>query len=580
MFNRPIRSAYTNVSAAPLAIGVLALLGATTPVAAQECKRTFVAEIGDAAQSMEDSLLQTLRKFQKSTTPIPREVADTAQENLPQLLKVRALDPHTRHDFANFDVYLGSEYRSSSPDVFVLPRDARVLCLLAPSTTVFLSDGHIHHYAMVRSVDYAARTVILVDPWASDSFLLAGRNLARVAGRPIIVAGEPQQLELRFDELVKVIHGTITGTGGYKYLAVLDDVFNDYRSQESYQFWKFSRLLAVDDGEPQAYAATLLRTSGDIVGKPSLQLLLEYANDILIRVASGFSIDAPGVPGKVSETKKRRKLFLQRLPAYAKALPWVLKWNLIKKAASFHDDGLTLAIIDSFLPETPNDVEFLTARGQVLLRQKQSEPAVKQFEEGERQWRSGLSELIDLKPPSRAVEFYFANKEALVEGFESFQVVEWSHIRNRLGYAAALLQRDRRTQVRNTLDPLLKYKGNLMTDFFPEQLTLMWIWGGPAEAQALVKSVLDHPEWLDESEGLQWYIGHALFEHLVTRQSVKDFVKQDPKFPRYEYIESILCTRVKNEPASDLFIYCPTCKLRDASERLTNDLKSFCAAGR
>jgi hypothetical protein len=65
-----------------------------------------------------------------------------------------------------------------------MPR-AHLWWLVAPGDSVLLSDGIVHHYTMVSSVDRATKRIAFADPWEDRLFLKQDLNMAGVAAIPV-----------------------------------------------------------------------------------------------------------------------------------------------------------------------------------------------------------------------------------------------------------------------------------------------------------------------------------------------------------------------------------------------------------
>ena len=84
---------------------------------------------------------------------------------------------------------------------------AHLWWLVAPGDSVLLSDGIVHHYTMVSSVDRSAERVAFADPWEDRFFLKEGLNMAGVSAVPV---DGVRGLTVSADEFQRVIVGLET----------------------------------------------------------------------------------------------------------------------------------------------------------------------------------------------------------------------------------------------------------------------------------------------------------------------------------------------------------------------------------
>jgi len=246
-------------------------------------------------------------------------MAYTVSETLPMFKKADLLNPVPPRTHIMADFYLGEEYNSSSPDVYIFRKDHRFLCVVEPGLLVFLSDDVTHHYASVENVDYEKQIITLADPWASESFLLAGYNVIDVKARAYIgLKGQPL-LDLSFDEFLRALRGSIEMDVPQALFQVLEKIYPVETSEEAYLVWKYSRLLA-SDYPTQLIIRLEMSKRSDLSSKPRLSLLIQYANDLVAGVPTDFGI-AQGGPVKEAEGRELRKAFLERLDDMPKHCP-------------------------------------------------------------------------------------------------------------------------------------------------------------------------------------------------------------------------------------------------------------------
>jgi hypothetical protein len=173
------------------------------------CSESLIDKIGpQEVQIIQLKIEKSVSSHHANLNHVPDEIRKTSHEDLSSFKKYDLLIPIHRPYYLITDTYYGNEYRIITPDIYTLPRDPRILCLLAPGTVVFLSDEVTHHYAIVDDIDYQKEVVTLIDPWAGASFLLAGRNVLGVRARAYTGPKGQPFLDLTFAECLRVIHGT------------------------------------------------------------------------------------------------------------------------------------------------------------------------------------------------------------------------------------------------------------------------------------------------------------------------------------------------------------------------------------
>jgi hypothetical protein len=462
------------------------------------------------------TLQQRLEEFALRRHPdlavVPAEVANTTSESLPYFKRVDLLKPVHPQPRVGVDAYFG-DYTSSSPDVFVLPKDDLLLCTMAPGRAVFLSDGVTHHYAIIDWVDPKRRIVTLVDPWAPVSFMLPGHNVAGVSAHAYTGANGAPLLDLTFDDFTTLLHGSIEAIDPHDYFATMEKLYPQRAATQDYLVWKYTRLLASGDFDTELMTAVEINGRKDLAALPKLRLLLDYSNDEVIGVMTSFSVPAPGRGAKPAEIPALRAAFLKRLPDYATTLPWTLKWLLFSRTDESTDTGLRLAIIDAFLAADPHDTDFLIARADTMLRLHQPDAALARLDAAQDQWTQDVQHAI-ATPPDKALAFFFARNY----GLETFDIMQWRYARIQLTRMIAQLQRDPTTNVSPSLNDLLdKYKvGPLLIDYFGELLEIAWRSRAWADETAELGAVIR----LAQDDDSRAHIAEALYRQFQTLQPI------------------------------------------------------------
>ena len=407
-------------------------IGLTAAPLARACE-------GRALDKVKSSQIETLQKSIAASAatlkphldaPDPK-IAAKAQEDLPSFRKVHWLDPdQTGKRTPLADVYFGSEYASNF-ETFVLPRDDRVLCLIAPGQGVLLSDDVTHHYAMIYSVDVKRKRVTLLDNWASVSFLLPGRNVSGVEAVASVGKNGENLLELTFDDFVRSLRGILCVAFVQNFFTAIEKNYADQAGTEDYSFWKYSRMLTSGDFEVALMIA--LELGGGDQKKEKLKLLKAFSNDVAIGLMSNFSVAGLGAPQ--ADSGKNKAAFLLRLDAYAKELPWTLRWFLLDKADMTQDPSVRMAIVDAFLKADKTDVDFQIKRAQFLLREGRLGDARAQLDQAEKQWKTNVAAVIDAPSEGEALKI-FQEKDY---GLQSHEILRWQAARIRYLRAAVEL---------------------------------------------------------------------------------------------------------------------------------------------
>lgn len=75
-----------------------------------------------------------------------------------------------------------------------------------------------------------------------------------------------------------------------------------------------------------------LSSRTDLASMPKMRLLVQWANDYITGVISGFNVPGPGYAAKEADIPRLREEFIRRLDDYARVLPWNSKWLLMRRA--------------------------------------------------------------------------------------------------------------------------------------------------------------------------------------------------------------------------------------------------------
>jgi hypothetical protein len=530
--------------------------------AAAACDATLTAALGEGVvRKIQRNIEKAAAGFRPRRGVVAEELAYTVSETLPLFKKKDLLNPVTPRSRIITDAYFGDEYKSSSPDVFILPKDERMLCTLAVGRAVFLSDGVTHHYALVDSVDYKRKIVTLLDPWASVSFLLPDHNVIGVNARAYSGQQGQPLLDLSFDDYMRAIHGQLEMIVWDPFFNTMEKVYSDIARSEEYLVWKYSRILESGDFDNAVLTTIMLSTRPDINTKPKLRLLTQYAKDYTIAVVGGFSIPEPGRATPKEDIPKLREAFINRLPQYGDTLPWALKWLLLGRTQESEDSALRLAIVDAFLNAVPTDTDFQIARAETLLRLRRPDEPMRQLDTAGEQWAKDVGAVVAKKPTSEAVAFFFKKDY----GLQSLNVLHWRYARIRLLRAIAKLSINPTADTAPELSDLQdKYVvGAVLVDFFPELLKIAFLQNDKADEELYIKTVAQLPKDNDRAD----HFAVALYEHLTTRRRLTDMSEPIRTVLRTSYLRAPLC----DFSSSGTLI-------RDMQEPLTAELAKFCGA--
>ena len=507
------------------------------------CPTTLSQNLGEEAiQQIRNTLEESSRDFQRAIRAVPKEFAHTVNQSLPWFKRVDLLNPVQPRAQIIADAYYGSDYFSSSPDVHILPSDPQILCLLQPGRTVFLSDGVTHHYAIVYDIDYQRKIITLADPWAKESFLLAGHNMLGVKALPRKKNGQ-LLLDLTFNEFLHVLRGSVEAIVPQKMFETMEKLYPKMAISEDYLVWKYSRLLASGDYSTSVLITLELLSSGNIKIMPRLRTLFQWGNDYIIGLISGFEIPELGRPAEPFEIPKHRESFIQRIDDYGKILPWPLKWLLLRRTDQMEDVELSLLIIDGFLKADPDDDDFQIERAKILLHQGQVNESMAQLYTAETQWNKDVLAAIANTDLPQAITFLFEKNY----GIDFLMVLHWRYQRIHLLRLIAKLQQpdSRQIDVEQVLSELQdKYViGSLLVDFFPQMLQITFLDQQRGNEELFIKTVSE----LANTEKLSIHFASAMYEHFTMRRSIKKLSPSTLTALRQSPVYRELCILAEND---------------------------------
>lgn len=547
--------------------------------AQSRCSATLTDAIGTkTVRAIVNRIEQAERTFQPAANVVAAELAYTASETLPLLRRADLLNPVRPKPRIFVDAYYGADYKLSSSDVYFLPADWRTLCILQPGRAVFLSDNATHHYAIVDAIDYQRQIVTLLDPWSRTSFLLEGYNFADVKAKSRVGPRGQPLLDVSFADFLRVLHGSIEEFQPQMTFAGLEAYYPEIANTEDYLFWKHSRLLMTDSFQMSLIPVIDLASIAKKSHMPKLQLLSQWANDYFVGVISGFTIPEPGRAALAADIPRLRSEFMQRLPEYAKVLPWNARWLLIQRAQRTDEPDLTLTIVENFLRAAPTDIDLQILRAEELLRRNMAGEARGQLETASAQWKVDVAASIAKDSPEEAIAFLLAKDY----GLQSLAVLHWRHLRIELLQRIAQLQQNTPSLPDHdaALEAMQKdyVIGSVLIDFFPQ---VMWSASLSHSFEAegdYVKTVASLP---DDDERLEFLSG-ALYEHFTTRQPISEISEDARGALRYSSLGRAFCNRnwilrAQSEALkSALVAYCwPTVKA--AEGRWTADPTGACS---
>lgn len=487
-----------------------------------------------------------------------REIAASSNETIPAVVRNIMVDPiNAGAYFTAADLYVGREYNIKSPDVFALPRDVRALCLLIPTTALFLSDDVTHHFATVYAINYNKEIVTLADPWAQVSFLRAGHNLIGAAAQPRLGAKGEALLDVSFKDMARALHGLANpGRLLHPTIDVIDKLYPELADDESYLFWRYARPMS---GGFDAALMTMLELTSrsDLAKKPRLAQLAAYSNDLAIGVLTSFEGN-DGPAGKTSA----QALFLRRLDTYAAAMPWALKWTLLQRAKMRGDHPLELAIVEAFLKTAPADMDMQIERATLLLDLHRTSDALAQAQASRKQWDKDVAASIAIKPADKAIAAFFTHNY----GRSQDQLFAWRYARLSLIEVRAALNTVPKGPVGTRLtdlDARLGSKVPLRVAFFGELARIAHLAGDQANEDALIEGASQ----LSLSELERSHVAGAMFRHFTSDASVAGLSPQAQKAFRASPLKANVCEQSEGGNI-----------LPDQQDALVAALAKFCKA--
>jgi hypothetical protein len=559
-------------------IAIFASTALATDTTKLTCPTTLSQSLGPKVVRQLRSVIDEVQHdFRPKFEAAPEELAYTVNQNLLLFRRYALLNPVRSSPEIIADTYYGSDYSTSSPDLHVMPVDPRVLCLLEPSHIVFLSDGVTHHYATVYGVDYRHKVITLADPWASVSFLLAGRNVLGVKARPYRNSHGQPVLDLSFSEFLGVLRGSVEASFPMLMFETMEKLYPELAQTEDYLFWKYTRMFASDNLVTSFMTLKEISSRTDIAKMPRLRLLFEWGSDYTFGMLSNFQIHVLGQGATASAPPRQREAFLKRLGDYARTLPWTLKWLLLHRTDETKDMQLRLSIIDSFLKADPTDNDFQIARAETLLRQRQAGESLAQLDAANVQWTADVAAAIAKTLPTQAVEFLFKKDY----DSQPLAILHWRYQRIQLLRLIASLQQNRISKIevqRTMLDLHRKYViGSLLKDFFPQLLEIAFLEHELRIEELYIKTVIGLP--LDDE--LSAHFARGMFEHFTTRRSIQEMSQPTLIALRRSPMHRELCAIIKEDPILTPEIL----KLikedhiakNELSKPLWDDLNSFCS---
>jgi len=455
------------------------------------CDETLVALIGPDRTHVRQQQNRALRSGQSHyLEPVPPELARTARENLPMFQIAHRLNPIQEADSLMIDAYLGSDYASTTSDVFVMPLDSRSVCILAPESVIFLSDNATHHYVTIDEIDFAAQSVTLVDPWASVSFLLPGRNLVGIRAEIVAPVNGVDRLKMAIDDFLRVLRGVVEAADPQMMFKAIEKNYPELANSEDYLFWKYSHMIGSGRYDDIITAISDLQMRGDIGSKPRLKLLVDFATDITGIVLTGLPHHEKGNSDADKDT--RFTAFLERVEGYSR-LPWILRWLLIDRSKAAGDSFL-LPVVDRLLRADTRDIDVRIAKAQTLIRLQRPVEAHAEADLAEQQWNTDLGSLIQADTPGKAIAMVFDSPIKLV----SVNVLRWRYGRIRLAQLTSSEMDRSGADVPSSLAELIKRYPRSQLEFLYDYLHLYALTEDTAKQDALLDAAVFevHPQAL------------------------------------------------------------------------------------
>lgn len=537
------------------------------PAAASDCSVRLADAVGAEKlavltaqmQANADSLWRSA-----SLGPTPDEVASTARETIPNIVRAFWLRPVRNQPVIMADAYAGADYTSSGPDVFILPGGSRAVCHMIPGVMVFLSDGSTFHYTTVSEVDYAGRTITLADPWSGVSFLRKGFNQAGVAAEVSPTLGGKPGLRLTFDEFATVFRGEIDMTAavaGFSPTVTFDviaQIYPELADTEPFLFWRYSRLLSRPDTDEGVSALGELAKRPDLDAKPSLGLLADAAGAMFairtnfgmvaqVRKQSFTSLaDVPDSPDRQAFVAAAKAEVLAQLPQLARSLPTVMMLRMLDDAAWIDDLELRLALAESFVVAHPDDMEPLFAKATALIMLERDAEARSVLAHARQVWLDTVAAVVDV-PSGEAVKWF----EERSPGYHltTFNLLHWQRARLSLLEAIA----DPGSVAGPTFDWLLAQGKTYVSDgtygvaydFLEEVLWLAWRRGDGALERTLIATGIANGAG-DDAWG--WHSAASVLRHAEWRHGMKDLLGEDWAATRASSLKPAICELVGTSP--------------------------------
>ena len=377
-----------------VAIAIFLLFGLGD--ASAECRKSAYSQLDP---TIRQQTIEVVAASQAHTPHwnVPRELAQTLNNPLSNYYRQALLEYFGPIRGAVFDVYFADGPSTPTPDTFFLPKDHRLICILAPGAIAKVSDGATFHYLAIGDIDFEAKMVELIDAFATRSFLREGYNLMGVKGI-VTKRGDADGLKITFDELVKVTIGVIAGGYFNEFAQAVNAEYSDV-NQSDLKFWLVSRMMA--SGEPQ-----VVRQLGEKLHNTDLDVLYHFAVLYLGTLESSFESGILGRAQTESELRRRRNLYYENLDYYATKLTWPLKWWLASAAIAATDPNLAVDTLRSFLKANEHDVDFRLMLIEALLHTNRASEARDELEKAELFWRRQIASEISTSSEETSIEYF------------------------------------------------------------------------------------------------------------------------------------------------------------------------------
>lgn len=493
--------------------------------------------------------------------PTPDEVASTALENIPNMVRGLWLSPVRPFRPVFADAYAGPDYASGSPDVFVLPGGARALCHMAPGIVVFLSDGATFHYAMIGDVDHAAGIVTLADPWADVSFLRKGFNQAGVAGEVARDAMGRAVLKLSFADFATVFKGMVdssAGQAGFEpriTFETLARIYPEIAETEAFLFWRYSRMLSRLDLTFGMDALAELANRSDLASKPTLGQLVDMASVLLtIRTNLGIAANVrtmSWLPLEEEPDSTERQQILRQieqeiiglLPDLAEAMPSLVVFRLLEDAAELDDLEFRLALIDTLHAKHPGDMDVALAKVRLLLMLGRTDAAQSLLAAAEAQWLDTVERVVAV-PQDQALAWFEENSPKL--GLVTFNLLHRWRAQIKLLEAIAAPDRLSVTGTAHwlaALDAAYASSGSygVAYDYLSDTLWLAHARNEPELERDLIATGLENGR--DDEAWLQ-HMAAAVLEHATWRRPMRALLADQWEAVRESPLKTHLCDRL------------------------------------